>query len=199
MVNFLVEYIVGFISFAGYWSLVVLMTMESMIFPVPSEAVMPFAGFLWADGEMHLVWIILFSTLGSFFGSVISYYIGLWGGRPFVDRFGKYFLLNKEHLDKTEKFFQRYGGKTVFISRFIPIVRHLISLPAGFAKMKIFPFIVYTLIGAGLWNTILTVAGYYLGKRWTLIKEYTIYLDYLVLVLIIAFVGYFIYKRLKRK
>jgi membrane protein DedA with SNARE-associated domain len=199
MINALVDYIVQFIDFSGYLGVFILMVMESMIFPVPSEAVMPFAGFLWADGKMSLIWIIFFSTLGSFIGSTISYYIGLYGGRPFVDRFGKYFLLNQEHLEKTEKFFQKYGNKTVFISRFIPIVRHLISLPAGFAKMNFSHFILYTVIGAGMWNTILAVAGYYLGKRWTMIKEYTIYFDYIVLALIVAFVGYFIYKRFKKR
>jgi len=199
MIDFIVEYLISFIEFGGYIGVFILMIMESMIFPVPSEAVMPFAGFLWFDGKMSLPWIIAFSTAGSFIGSLVSYYIGKFGGRPFVQKFGKYFLLNLDHLEKTEKFFQRYGAKTVFISRFIPIVRHLISLPAGFGQMKLGKFLIYTIVGAALWNTTLTVAGYYLGSRWNMIKAYSVYLDYVIVVILVGLFCYFIYKRLKKK
>jgi membrane protein DedA with SNARE-associated domain len=165
---------------------------------VPSEAVMPFAGFLWFQGEMSPLWIILFSTLGSFLGSIISYFIGLKGGRPFIEKFGKYFLLNLHHLELTEKFFAKFGNKAIFISRFIPVVRHLISIPAGMGEMNFKKFILFTVIGAAIWNSILTVAGFYLGSRWAEIKEYSVYLDYLIAGILIGLVIYWVYRRIKK-
>ncbi|MBI5254439.1 DedA family protein [Candidatus Falkowbacteria bacterium] len=175
------------------------MTLESMVAPVPSEAVMPFAGFLWFQEKMALVPIIIFSTIGSIVGSLISYCIGLFGGRLFIEKFGRYFLLNKEHLASTEKFFNKFGAKTIFISRFIPIVRHLISLPAGMAKMSLPKFIVYTIIGAGLWNTFLTWLGYYLGGKWEIIRQYSEKIDIVVLIIFVATIIWWFAKRRTRK
>ena len=118
----------------GYPGIFILMTLESMIAPVPSELVMPFAGFLAAQGEFNLILVVFFSSLGSLCGSLISYYLGKKGGYPLVARFGKYFFLDETDLQKTTHWFERRGEKTIFISRFIPIVRHLISIPAGMGK-----------------------------------------------------------------
>lgn len=199
MTEYLVQFFIGIIERAGYAGVGFLMMLESMVAPVPSEAVMPFAGFLWARGMMSPWLIILFSTLGSIIGSLISYYIGKWGGRLFIEKYGKYFLLNQHHLEMTEKFFARYGSKAIFFSRFIPVVRHLISLPAGAGKMNLFKFSVYTIIGAGLWNSFLTYLGYYLGTRWEEIRKYSEILDIIIILLIIAAVIFWIFKRLKRK
>jgi membrane protein DedA with SNARE-associated domain len=190
----LVNFIVNFIGTTGYPSIFVLMSLESMVAPVPSEAVMPFAGFLVHSGRFSFTGVIFFSTLGSIFGSFISYYIGYWGGRPVVERFGKYLLLDKKDLDITERFFQKRGDITIFISRFIPLVRHLISIPAGIAKMNILKFIIYTIIGAGLWNAFLTYMGYILKDNWKEIMKYSHVVDIVVLVLMIVFVFYYIYK-----
>lgn len=175
--------IVAFISKTGYSSVFILMVLESMIAPIPSEAVMPFAGFLIADGKFTFTAVIFFSTLGSIVGSLISYYIGLWGGRPLIEKFGKYLFLNKHHLDLTEQYFQKKGDITIFISRFIPIVRHLISIPAGMGKMNLFKFCIYTIIGAGLWNTFLAYMGYILRDNWTEIMKYSHTIDMIVLVI----------------
>src|SRR3989344_5804666 len=137
---------VQLISYMGYFGVFVLMTFESMIIPIPSELVMPFAGFLAAKGEMSFILVVVFSSLGSVFGSLISYYIGKYGGRKLVFDYGKYFLLDETDLIKTEQWFSNKGEKTVFISRFIPVVRHLISIPAGIGKMNLGKFIFYTLI-----------------------------------------------------
>jgi membrane protein DedA with SNARE-associated domain len=199
MTEYLIQFFVEIIERAGYMGVGFLMTLESMVAPVPSEAVMPFAGFLWARGLMS-PWLIIFSsTLGSIIGSLISYYIGKWGGRLFVEKYGKYFLLNQHHLEITENFFSRYGAKAIFFSRFIPVVRHLISLPAGAGKMNIFKFCVYTIVGAGIWNSFLTYLGYYLGTRWDEIRKYSEVLDIIIIILLIAAVGFWIFKRLKRK
>ncbi len=198
LTNFLVDYFTLIIEKLGYLGIGILMTLESMIAPVPSEAVMPFAGFLWYDGKFTLWGIILASTLASILGSLISYYIGAYGGRPLVKKFGKYLLLNERHLDKTEQFFQKYGDKTIFISRFIPIVRHLISIPAGVGRMRIGKFLLYTTIGAGLWNSFLTWLGFQLRDKWEAIRKYTEILDVLIIVVIALAIIYFIYQRKKR-
>jgi membrane protein DedA with SNARE-associated domain len=198
LTNFLIDYFTLIIEKLGYLGIGILMTLESMVAPVPSEAVMPFAGFLWYDGKFTLWGIILASTLGSILGSLISYYIGAYGGRPLVKKFGKYLLLNEHHLDKTEQFFQKYGDKTIFISRFIPIVRHLISIPAGVGRMRIGKFLLYTTIGAGLWNSFLTWLGFQLRDKWEVIRKYTEILDVLIIVIIALAIIYFIYQRKKR-
>lgn len=201
--EFLVQYIVAFIESIGYTGVFILMMLESMIMPVPSEAVMPFAGMLIADGQFTFAGVIFFSTLGSIFGSLISYYIGYYGGRPLVDRFGKYLLLDHHHLDVTEKYFQKKGDITIFISRFIPIIRHLISIPAGMGKMNIWKFSIFTIIGAGLWNSFLTFVGIKLKSNWNEVIKYSSVIDIVVLLLLIlvcVYAGYKLYKaRLKNK
>ena len=198
LTEFLIVYFTLFIEKAGYLGVFVLMTMESMVFPVPSEAVMPFTGFLWFQGKMAFVAIFFASTIGSIVGSLFSYYIGKYGGKPFINKFGKYLLLNEHHLTQTEQFFQKYGEKTIFISRFIPIVRHLISLPAGVGKMNIYKFSLYTVAGASIWNAFLAYLGYQLGSRWEIIRKYSEVLDIIVITCIVLAAGYFIFKARKK-
>lgn len=184
----LVPIIVSFIENIGYAGVFVLMVLESMIMPVPSEAVMPFAGWLIVDPaskvNFTLAGVIFFSTLGSIVGSLISYYLGYYGGRPLVERWGKYLLLNKHHLDITEKYFNKRGELTIFISRFIPIVRHLISIPAGTGKMNIWKFSIYTIVGAGMWNTFLAYIGMMLNKKWEVVLKYSSIIDIVVVALL---------------
>lgn len=195
------EYLVGLfthiISTAGYAGVFFLMVLESMVAPVPSEAVMPFAGVLWFLGKMSFGPIVIFSTLGSVTGSLISYYAGLYGGRPLIQKYGKYALLNEHDLALTESFFEKYGDKTIFMSRFIPVVRHLVSIPAGTGKMNIFKFIFYTILGAGMWNSFLTYAGYYLGSNWTEIRKWSEVIDLVLVAAIIALVVLYFYRRRK--
>lgn len=186
----LVNFIVNFIGSTGYSSIVVLMAFESMIMPVPSEAVMPFAGFLIFEGKFSFPLVILFSTLGSIIGSLISYYIGAWGGRPFIEKFGKYLLLDRHHLALTENYFKKRGDITILICRFIPVVRHLISIPAGIGKMNIIKFLLYTIIGAGTWNTFLAYVGYVLKSNWIEIMNYSHIVD---IVVVAALLGAVIY------
>ncbi len=190
----LLNFFTAIITQMGYFGVFLLMVMESMVLPVPSEAVMPFAGFLWHQGTFNFWIIAITSTLGSIIGSLISYGIGFYGGRPLIKKIGKYFLLNEHHLELTERFFTRYGDKTIFISRFIPVVRHLISLPAGLGKMKLFKFCLYTILGAFLWNSFLAYLGYYLADNWNIIRKYSEVIDIFVIILIIAAVAYFIYR-----
>jgi membrane protein DedA with SNARE-associated domain len=197
--EFLAQYVTAFIDATGYASVFILMVMESMVFPVPSEAVMPFAGFLIAETKFTFALVILFSTAGSIVGSLISYAIGRYGGRPFIDRFGKFLLLNQDDLTATERFFKKYGEATIFICRFIPVVRHLISIPAGTGRMNLLKFSIYTIAGAGMWNAFLAVCGYHLRKNWETVMQYSHYVDIAVLALLVLGVAYFIKKHLQRR
>jgi membrane protein DedA with SNARE-associated domain len=181
----------------GYAGLVLLMALESMIAPVPSEAVMPFAGFQIFDNNFTWFGVIFFSTLGSIIGSLISYYLGYWGGRPLVLKVGKYFLLDKSHLDTTERFFNKRGEVTILIARFIPVIRHLISVPAGLAKMNIWRFIIYTIVGAACWNTILAVAGYHLKNNWNELMKYSHTIDIVVVAILALAFFYVVWKLYK--
>ena len=146
----------------GLWVASGLMALESMIAPVPSEFVMPPMGSALAAGTPHFTWTtaILATSAGSLLGSLISYYLGYFGGKPLVMKVGRYLLVDEHHLDLTTTWFQRWGSLTVFICRFVPVVRHLISIPAGIARMNLLKFCVYTVIGATLWNTLLLWAGF---------------------------------------
>jgi membrane protein DedA with SNARE-associated domain len=194
----LVEFITKLIEKGGYFSVAFFMTLESMFFPVPSEGVMPFAGFLVADGKFIFYLVIIFSTLGSIIGSMLSYVIGYYGGKPFVKKFGKYVLLNQEHLEKSESFFNKFGEATIFIARFVPVIRHFISIPAGFSRMNIFKFIIFTVLGAGLWNTFLCYMGMILKSKWKMIMNYSHYIDAVIVIGILAVLAFFIYKQVKR-
>src|SRR3989339_804306 len=143
------------ISALGYPGLFFLMILESMVFPLPSELVMPFAGFLVYQGKLNLGLVIFFSSLGSLTGSLLSYAMGKFGGKKFISKYGKWFLLDESDLQKTEHWFSKRGEWTILIGRFVPVVRHLISLPAGMGKMNLKKFCIYTIIGATFWNAIL--------------------------------------------
>jgi membrane protein DedA with SNARE-associated domain len=196
--HFLAENMLNFYEATGYFSVFILMAMESMIFPVPSEAVLPPAGLLISQGKFTYAGVIISGTLGSIVGSLISYYIGIYGGRPFIDKFGKYFLLDRKALESGEKYFNKHGDLTIFICRFIPVVRHLISIPAGFGKMNIWKFSIYTLIGAGLWNSILTWAGVKWGQvGWDLLLKYGHTIDLIVVGLLVLAGVYFVRKHFR--
>ena len=188
----------GLISSLGYTGVFILMMFESMILPVPSELVMPFAGFLVVEGRFTFLGVIIASSLGSIVGSLISYYIGFYGGNRFVLRFGKYLLLDSEDLKKTEEWFALRGEKTVLISRFIPVVRHLISIPAGIGRMDLKKFLIYTLIGATAWNGILAYVGYKLGEHWEDVRVYSEPLSMGMAVVIVIVGGYVRHKSKKK-
>ncbi len=194
------EFAIQFLKWGGYPAAAVLMAAESMILPVPSEAVMPFVGFLVADNEWSLGWAIAVTSLGSIVGSLVSYIMGYYGGKPVVMKVGKYLLLNPHDLEITERFFhKRAGVATLFISRFVPVVRHLISIPAGVGRMKLLPFVGATLVGATMWNSFLLWCGYVLRTKWDRVMQYAHQIDIAVLVLLAAGLGWWIYTRLKSR
>ena len=188
----LLHYITQLISYLGYTGVFILMALESMIAPVPSEMVMPFAGFLIHTGEFTILGVLLASSLGSITGSLFSYWLGR-KGEPVVLKFGRYLMLNPHHLEWTEMFFDKYGSRTIFISRFIPVVRHLISIPAGLGKMSLLPFVLYTAIGATIWNMFLALLGMKLKQHWEIIQKYTHTLDMVVLALGVLGVAFYFF------
>lgn len=187
------------ISGMGYIGVFFLMVLESMVFPIPSELVMPFAGYLIAMGNFTWAGVLIASSLGTIVGSLISYYMGYYGGDKILRRYGKYVLIEEEDLEKTEKWFKKRGELTIFVARFIPVVRHIISIPAGMAKMDMKKFIIYTLLGAMIWNMFLAYLGYLLGKNWNLIRHYSEPISIAVAVLLVLGFAYFVYKHILRK
>jgi membrane protein DedA with SNARE-associated domain len=184
---------------AGYPGLFLLIVLESTMVPVPSLLVMPFAGFMASRGDFSLPVILLINLAGALTGSLLSYWLGAYGGKPLILRWGKYVFLKPADLDKTEAFFARYGAWTVLIARFLPVVRHLISIPAGIARMRLPVFLLQTAIGASLWGGGLMVLGYVIGENWESVatkakKVDLVFALAIVLVIIGVAVG-FLWKR----
>ncbi|MFM1769619.1 MAG: hypothetical protein RJA22_2148 [Verrucomicrobiota bacterium] len=167
----------------GYSGAAGLMVLESMIAPVPSEAVMPFVGFQVAEGKWNLWLAIAATSLGSIIGSLLSYWMGLYGGKPLILKVGRYLLLNQRDLERTEQFFHRKAGlTTVFIARFVPVVRHFISIPAGMGRMPLLPFIGVTFVGATAWNVFLLWCGMKLRDHWPTVQKYSHQVDVVIVI-----------------
>jgi len=162
----LATFIISVISAGGYAGIALLMGIESACIPLPSEIIMPFAGYLVHTGQLKLLLVATAGAIGCNLGSIPAYWLGAWGGRPAVERFGKYILLSRHDLDRTEHFFQRFGGITVLVARLLPVVRTFIALPAGIAKMPQLRFHIYTFVGSWPWCYVLAYVGMKLGDHW---------------------------------
>ncbi len=197
LIELLTGIITGIISSLGYPGIFILMALESTATPVPSELVMPFAGYLASTGRFNLLLVILAGTLGCLFGSLASYYGGRSLGLPLIRRFGKYVLLSESDLDWTIRWFKSKGEKTIFISRFIPVVRHLISIPAGIGKMNVVKFSVYTFLGSLMWVTLLAYAGFELGNNWQIIRRFTEKISFLIVALLLIAAAVFVWRHIR--
>jgi membrane protein DedA with SNARE-associated domain len=169
----LINSLLNTLNAMGYPGIFILMAMESSVIPVPSELVMPPAGYLAHQGQMNIWLVILMGTLGSLVGAYANYFFSHWLGRPLVLKYGKYVWITEKKFAKVESFFLKHGEISTFIGRLLPVIRHLISIPAGIAGMNHVRFSLYTLAGAGLWCTILTWIGYFIGKEQALIMKYS--------------------------
>ena len=196
IVEFVSNFAIYLINSLGYWGVFIGMTLESACIPLPSEIIMPFSGFVVWQGttNMTLLGITLIGALGNLLGSLIAYFVGLKGGRPLLEKYGKYILITPRKLELADQWFERYGYEAVLISRVLPIVRTFISLPAGISHMDLKKFVIYTFAGSLPWCFVLGYIGVQLGPRWEIIKGYFHILDVIVVVGIIAFLGYIIYK-----
>ena len=169
----LISWLVTTIGALGYPGIFILMALESSVIPIPSELVMPPAGYLAQQGQMHMAVAILCGTAGSLVGAYANYFAAHYLGRPLVLKYGKYVWITEEKFAKVETFFKNHGEVSTFIGRLLPVVRHLISLPAGLAGMNHVKFSLYTLAGAGIWVTVLTYIGYFIGAEQELIMKYS--------------------------
>jgi membrane protein DedA with SNARE-associated domain len=170
----------------GYPGLFLLIVLESTMIPIPSLLVMPFAGFLASRGVFSLPVILILNSAGALTGSMLSYWLGAKGGKPLLLRYGKWLFIRPKDLDKTEAYFARHGGMTVFIARFLPVVRHLISIPAGLARMPLPSFLLQTFLGATIWGGGLMVVGYLLGSQWEEVAHRAKKVDLLIAALIVV-------------
>jgi membrane protein DedA with SNARE-associated domain len=189
-----VDFVTRTIGDHGVPAVFLLMTLESACIPVPSEVIQLFAGYLVSQNKMSLVAAILAGTLGNVLGSSIAWGVGAWGGRPFIERFGKYVHIPPKRMELAERWFERYGNKVVFWSRMLPIVRTFISLPAGVARMPFGRFALYTFLGALPWCTALTLLGVKVGENWETWESRLKYIDYLVAVVLIGGAVYLVRK-----
>ena len=166
-----VRWLTDLIFVLGYPGITLLMAVESSFFPFPSEVVLPPAGYLAAQGRMNVGLVVAAGLLGSLLGALFNYYVAVYLGRPFLVRFGKYVLVKEAHLARAERFFADHGEISTFVGRLVPVVRQLISIPAGVARMRLDRFIAYTALGAGIWAVILTAIGWIIGKNARLVGD----------------------------
>lgn len=194
IVEYVSNLIVSLISTFGYTGIFFAMALESACIPLPSEVIMPFSGFVVSEGKLTLWGITVAGALGNLFGSIIAYYVGLKGGRPFLENYGRYVFVTKKKLDIADKWFDRYGDKAVLISRVLPGIRTYISLPAGIARMDFRKFVFYTFAGSLPWCFVLGYLGVLLGPRWESLKGWFHILDAIIVIGVILAVGYVLYK-----
>lgn len=199
-----VEYLLATSSSLGYFGIFLLMAIESSFVPFPSEVVLIPAGVLVQRGEMVFLFVLFFAILGSLVGALVNYYLALYLGRGLVnvlaERYGKFFLIGRSSIEKSEKYFAKNGEVTTFLGRLIPGIRQLISLPAGFAKMRMDKFILFTFLGAGIWSFILIYLGYIFGGNMALIEENLHIVTVVIVVVSLVIVSfYFLRKKSKSR
>ena len=190
-------FIVHAISSLGYFGIVLLMGIESACIPLPSEVIMPFSGYLVYTGQFNLWWAGFFGALGCLLGSILAYTIGYYGGRPLIEKYGKYILISHHDLDKADHWFSKYGDATVFFSRLLPVVRTYISFPAGITKMNFGKFCLYSFLGSFPWTLGLAYVGLRLGEKWDSLKVYFHQFDFVIVIIIIAGIIWYVRRHLK--
>ena len=166
IITILSGFIVATISTLGYSGIVLLMAIESACIPLPSEIIMPFSGYLVSTGEMNLWWVGVAGAVGCVLGSLVAYWVGMYGGRPFIEKYGRYILLSRHDLDIADRWFAKYGEIIVFVSRLLPAIRTFIAFPAGVARMNLTRFVIYTFAGSLPWCLALAYVGQKLGEQW---------------------------------
>ncbi len=185
---------IGIISRLGYWGIIAGMAIESACIPLPSEVIMPFSGYLVFKNRLDLWYVSLSGALGCVIGSVIAYIAGAYGGRPFLERYGRYVLISHRDIATADRWFEKYGDRAIFMSRLMPVIRTFISLPAGIARMNFLRFVLYTFLGSLPWCFALTFIGLKLGKNWDTLGRYFHRLDMIIVIGLIAIIMYFIWR-----
>lgn len=197
LIEFLANIVIGLISSLGYFGVFTAMTIESACIPLPSEIIMPFSGYLVFRGEFNIWLVGIIGAFGNLAGSLIAYWVGLKGGRPLIEKYGKWILISHHDLNTAERWFSKYGRSTVFFSRLLPVVRTFISFPAGISEMRLATFCLYTFAGALPWSIGLAWVGYKMGENWQTIGGYFHKFDILIGLLIILGIIWYIRRHIK--
>jgi len=180
---------------------ILMMAIESACIPLPSEIIMPLAGWMLIKNQgLPVTYVLLaglYGAIGNIIGSAVAYGVGMWGGRPFLRRWGKYVLITNHDLEVADQWFTKYGSLSMFVSRLLPAVRTFISLPAGITRMNFFRFCIYSFIGAFIWSTGLTYGGYIIGEHWDQIREAMRPFDWLIVGIVVLAIAYYIYRHVK--
>jgi membrane protein DedA with SNARE-associated domain len=200
----IVQFLTNLLQAIGWPGVVAIMTLESANIPIPSEVTMPLAGWMLvqARGMTALDALLLggfFGALGCTLGSILSYGLGAWGGRPLLKRYGKWIMISEEDLDKADRWFGRWGDWAAFVSRLLPIVRTFISFPAGVTKMNFWRFVVFTFAGSFIWCGLLALGGYYLGINWETLRNAMRPFDIPIGIIILAGLGWYIYRHIQKR
>lgn len=199
LVAALVEWVMDVIGSLGYLGVVALVALENLFPPIPSEVILPLAGFLAAEGVFRLPAVVAMATVGSVLGALALYAIGRWFGerrlRGLVGRYGNLLFLNEADLDRAEDWFDRHGDKAVLLGRIFPTVRSIISIPAGIAAMPLVRFVLYTTVGSLIWNSVLVGLGWLLGENWHLVSQYTRYLNWVIVLALVVAALWFLWRR----
>lgn len=194
----LAGFVTSTISTLGYGGIVLLMAIESACIPLPSEIIMPFSGYLVFTGEMQLWAVALAGAVGCVLGSIPAYYLGACGGRPLLERYGKYVLISHHDLDLADRWFQRHGEITIFVGRLLPVIRTFIAFPAGVSRMPMGRFIIYTFVGSWIWCWALAWIGMKLGEHWNTLGVYFHRFDALIGVVLLAAVVWYVRRHFSR-
>ncbi|HSE24647.1 MAG TPA: DedA family protein [Pyrinomonadaceae bacterium] len=200
IIGILSSFIVATISALGYSGVVLLMAIESACIPLPSEIIMPFSGYLVSKGELNLWGVSIAGAVGCVLGSLVAYWVGMYGGRPFIEKYGRYILLSRHDLDLADRWFAKYGEVIVFVSRLLPAIRTFIAFPAGVARMNLTRFVIYTFAGSLPWCLGLAYVGQKLGEQWDkdeTLKNWFHRFDFVIGILGVLAVGWWIWRHVK--
>lgn len=197
ILSILSHFVINTISSMGYWGIALLMGIESANIPLPSEVIMPFSGYLVFTGKFNLFYVAIAGGLGCLWGSLLSYWVGAKGGRPLIEKYGKYILMSHHDLDLTDRWFKKWGNITVFVGRLLPVVRTFISFPAGIARVNLWTFSVYTFVGSVIWSYFLGWIGLKMGENWDTLGTYFHKFDLVIGLLILAGIAWWIWRHIK--
>ena len=201
MLEFLAHYIIKLIETTSYGGIFILMTLESALVPIPSDITMPFSGFLASTGRLSLLLVIIVGTIANLFGSYIAYFIGYYIEKAIIlkaiRKYGKFFLISENEYQKASIWFTQYGDKIIFLSRLLPGIRTVISLPAGVFKMDIKKFTIYTVLGCLVWSTLLTYIGYILGENWANLEPYFRKFEIVIIIALVIALAWYLEKHFK--
>ena len=199
----LVEFLTQLFQTIGWFGVVVIMALESANIPIPSEVTMPLSGWMLVQARggsaLDALWLGgLWGAVGCTLGSIVSYWLGAWGGRPLVERYGKYILVHKQDLEKADRWFARWGDWAAFVSRLLPIVRTFISFPAGVVRMNFPRFVIYSFVGSFIWCGLLALGGYYFGEHWEELRAIMRPFDVPIAIAIVAGFSFYVYRHVRR-